>query len=105
MRKMCLTLVFCFFSISGFSDSGNLECSKKNSVNVEVNGMVCDFCARALEKVFSKKQEVAAIDVDLDNGKISINFNDGANLEDSTIQKLVTNSGYDVVQINRCERG
>ena len=105
MRKICLTLVFCAFSINGFSDSGNLECSKKNLVNVEVNEMVCDFCARALEKVFSKKQEVAAIDVDLDNGKISINFNDGANLEDSTIQKLVTNSGYDVVKINRCERG
>ena len=105
MREICLALVFCIFSISAFSDSGNLECAKKNSVNVEVNGMVCDFCARALEKVFLFIQEVAAIDVDLDNGKISINFNDGANLEDSTIQKLVTNSGYDVVKINRCERG
>ena len=61
--------------------------------------MVCDFCARALEKVFSEKQEVAAIDVDLDNGKISINFNEGASLNDSLIQKLVTNSGYDVVKI------
>ena len=105
MRRICLTLAFCAFSMSGFSDSGNLECSKINLVNVEVNGMVCDFCARALEKVFSKKQEVATIDVDLDNGKIAINFNDGENLEDSTIQKLVTNSGYDVVKINRCERG
>jgi len=55
MRKICLTLVFCAFSINGFSDSGNLECSKKNLAHVEVNGMVCDFCARALEKVFSKK--------------------------------------------------
>jgi len=105
MRKIYLILVFCFFSISAFSESGNLECAKKNSVNVDVNGMVCDFCARALEKVFSEKQEVAAIDVDLDNGRISINFNNGADLEDSTIQKLVTNSGYDVVRINRCERG
>ena len=57
MRKICLTLVFCAFSISGFSDSGNLECAKKNLVNVEVNGMVCDFCARALEKVFSKNKK------------------------------------------------
>ena len=105
MRKIYLTLVLCFFLISAFSDSKNIECAKKNSVNVDVNGMVCDFCARALEKVFSEKQEVAAIDVDLDNGKISINFNNGADLEDSTIQKLVTNSGYDVVKINRCERG
>ena len=105
MRKINLILVFCFFSINAFSDSENIECAKKNSVNVDVNGMVCDFCARALEKVFSEKQEVAAIDVDLDNGRISINFNNGADLEDSTIQKLVTNSGYDVVKINRCERG
>ena len=105
MRKIYLILVFCFFSISAFSESGNIECAKKNSVNVDVNGMVCDFCARALEKVFSEKQEVDAIDVDLDNGRISINFNNGADLEDSTIQKLVTNSGYDVVKINRCERG
>ena len=105
MRKICLPLVFCFFLLVLSVILENIECAKKNSVNVDVNGMVCDFCARALEKVFSKKQEVAAIDVDLDNGKISINFNDGANLEDSTIQKLVTNSGYDVVKINRCERG
>lgn len=55
MRKIYLTLVFCFFSISAFSDSKNIECAKKNSVNVDVNGMVCDFCARALEKVFFRK--------------------------------------------------
>ena len=105
MRKIYLSIVFCIFSISAFSDSINTECVKKNSVNVDVNGMVCDFCARALEKVFSEKQEVAAIDVDLDNGKISINFNEGASLDDSLIQKLVTNSGYDVVKIKRCGRG
>ena len=105
MRKIYLSIVFCFFSISAFSDSKNIECAKNNSVNVDVNGMVCDFCARALEKVFSKKQEVAKIDVDLNNGKISINFHHGYSLDDSLIQKLVTNSGYDVVKINRCERG
>jgi copper chaperone CopZ len=105
MRKIYLTLVFCFFSISAFSESKNNECAKKNLVNVDVNGMVCDFCARALEKVFSKKKEVTAIDVDLDNGKISITFNDGASLDDSLIKKLVTNSGYDVVKIYRCEFG
>ena len=83
MRKYLFDFSILFFSINAFSDSENIECAKKNSVNVDVNGMVCDFCARALEKVFSEKQEVAAIDVDLDNGKISINFNDGASLDDS----------------------
>jgi len=81
------------------------ECNKKNYVNVDVNGMVCDFCARALEKVFIKKDEVDSINVDLNNGKIAINFNEGFSLDNSKIKKLVTDSGYDVVKINRCTDG
>ena len=60
---------------------------------------------RSLLEKKETKEAILSVINDLDNGKISINFNDGANLEDSTIQKLVTNSGYDVVKINRCERG
>ena len=35
-------------------------------VVVDVLGVVCDFCATAMNKVFSKRDEVAAIYVDLD---------------------------------------
>ena len=34
--------------------------------------MVCDLLCESFRKGFSEKQEVAAIDVDLDNGKISL---------------------------------
>ncbi|MCG8324682.1 MAG: hypothetical protein MI673_04130, partial [Thiotrichales bacterium] len=37
-------------------------------INVNVFGLVCDFCAQAIEKVFMKRQEVSGIKVDLSGG-------------------------------------
>jgi len=73
----------------------------KNKVYVEVNGMVCDFCARAIEKVFSKKDEVQSIDVNLDEGKIIITMKDKKTITDADLTKLITDSGYDVVEIKQ----
>ncbi len=84
------------------SDSKKIaKTSCKNLVNIDVNGLVCDFCARAVEKVFSKKSEVSAIDVNLDKGKIFIAMKNGENISDSNLTKLITDSGYDVVKISR----
>ncbi len=75
------------------------EC--KDAVNVKVNGLVCDFCARALEKVFSKQGEVSGIDVDLDKGNVLVQMKNGQTINDEALTKLITDSGYNVVGINR----
>ena len=41
---------------------------------VNVNGMVCDFCARGIEKTFVKDKAVKRIDVDLERGKVLIAY-------------------------------
>lgn len=92
MKKLILSFIL-LFSIQTYAD---------NCVNISVNGMVCDFCARSIDKLFSKKDEVKDIDVDLDNGKIVIDFNPGQSLQDSVIKKLVIDSGFDVVDIKSC---
>lgn len=76
---------------------------KSGDVHVSVNGLVCDFCARALEKVFGKQEAVKAIDVNLDDKIITVNFVDGKTLDDETITKLITDSGYNVEGIHRVE--
>lgn len=73
------------------------------TVNVDVNGLVCDFCARALEKVFGKQEAVESIKVDLDTKMISIHFNEGQSLDDETITTLINDSGYNVEEIHRDE--
>ena len=65
-------------------------------ITVDANGLVCDFCARALEKVFMKQKDVKGIDVNLDTGIILISLTDGASMDDATVTKLVTDAGYNV---------
>jgi copper chaperone CopZ len=70
---------------------------------VSVNGLVCDFCAQALEKTFGKKEEVKAIDVNLDTKIVTVNFNDGMNLSDEVLTQIITDAGYNVEGIHRVE--
>ena len=68
-----------------------------------VNGLVCDFCARAIEKVFGKQESVESVRVDLDEKVITIHFNQGQKLDDGTITRLIADSGYNVQEIRRDE--
>jgi copper chaperone CopZ len=72
-----------------------------HTITVQIDGLVCDFCARALEKVFGKRQEVSGIDVNLDTKLVTIGIKKGADIDDVTITKLITDAGYNVVKINR----
>lgn len=73
------------------------------TVYADVNGLVCDFCARALEKVFGRQDAVESINVDLDEKVITIHFNEGQKLDDETIIELIADSGYDVREIRHDE--
>jgi len=76
---------------------------KANEAYVSVNGLVCDFCARALEKTFGTKSEVKSIDVNFDTKILTVSFNGDQTLDDETLTKLVTDAGYNVEKINRGE--
>ena len=73
------------------------------TVYADVNGLVCDFCARALEKVFGKQEAVESINVDLDEKVITVHFNEGQSLDDETITQLITDFGYNVQEIRHEE--
>lgn len=72
-------------------------------ITIDANGLVCDFCARALEKVFMKQDSVTGIDVNLDNGVILISLKDGMTMDDATITKLVTDAGYNIGAITHAK--
>jgi len=70
-------------------------------VVVDVLGVVCDFCTTAMNKVFSKRDEVAAIYVDLDKKTLSLVITDGSDLSDKQIEKLAKQAGYRIAAIRR----
>ncbi|MEO1575618.1 MAG: heavy-metal-associated domain-containing protein [Pseudomonadota bacterium] len=68
---------------------------------VDVLGVVCDFCAKAMNKTFGKREEVAAVHVDLDEKSLSLVLEDGASLDDEEITRLVKRAGYRLSSIRR----
>lgn len=107
MKK--LMLIFIFLLLSSFNvlaeekakfKAGELD-PNGEVVEVKAYGLVCDFCANAIEKVFMRKDEVSGIDVSLEKHQILIALKEGKELNDEEITKLVTDSGYNVKEINR----
>ncbi len=68
---------------------------------VDVLGVVCDFCAVAMDKTFAKRGEVAATRVDLDDKTLTIVTRPGQTLADAEIEKLVKSAGYRTKAIRR----
>lgn len=72
-------------------------------VTADVLGMVCDFCAVAMTRTFGRRDEVAAVHVDLDAKTLQIVVREGQTLTDETIADLVRRSGYELETIRRGE--
>ena len=66
---------------------------------VSVNGMVCDFCARGVEKAFAKDPDVMKIDVDLELGSVLIAYSFEVQPSERDIDKRIRSNGLDVVDI------
>lgn len=91
MKHIFLTLVFAVLAFPAFAGSQDIAV-------IQVKGMVCDFCAQAVTKVFSKHDNVSDIAVDLDAQTISLYFKDkNAHLSEDQIKQGVHYSGYDFV--------
>jgi mercuric ion binding protein len=94
MKKYLLTLIVTV----GLTTTAPAEIIKAT-----VNGMVCGFCATAIEKTFRKQPEVKAINVDLNNRLVTITTKDDQALNDAKITQLLKNSGYSVVNIDHAK--
>ena len=63
---------------------------------VSVMGMVCDFCARGIEKTFKRDKSVIKVDVDLAKGKVLIAFASTAPIDREAIDRKILANGQNV---------
>lgn len=70
-------------------------------VVVEVLGAVCDFCAKAMNKSFGRRDEVAAVYVDLDEKTLNLVLAADQSMDDAEIRKVVKRAGYKAKTIHR----
>jgi copper chaperone CopZ len=62
-------------------------------------GMVCDFCARGIEKTFKRDKSVTKVDVDLAKGKVLIAFASTAPIDRETIDRKILANGQNVTAV------
>jgi len=118
MKKICLIIFMLGCSIGSFSMSQRLDVSEPlpqnmgvtlsatsakyaSVIKVQVNGMVCSFCAQGIEKTFEKEPAVSMVQVDLEALLVKLILVPGMSLTDETIRQVIEDAGYSVESIER----
>lgn len=104
MKTIPLTLLRISLIIITFVSLLSAEPLETGSkIDIHVKGLVCDFCARSVEKTFGKIKAIDSVTVDLDTGIISLTLKEGEILSDEKIAKLIKANGYALESIERTE--
>lgn len=93
-RILTFALVATLFSAPAFA---------ARSIKADVNGLVCSFCAAAIEKRLKKLDAAKAVYVDLTKKVVAVELKDGKDLTPERVAEEIRDSGYDVVSIGRSE--
>lgn len=73
------------------------------TLRIEVNGLVCAFCADGITKAFKTEAATAEVFVSLEDKLVAVGLKEGADIADATATKLLTDAGYTVVGIQRTD--
>jgi periplasmic mercuric ion binding protein len=73
------------------------------TIEMDVNGLVCGFCAQGIEKTLKSLPATEGVFVSLEHRLVAVKLKDGANVDDETLRKALRDSGYTVVAIHRTE--
>jgi len=71
------------------------------TIEMDVNGLVCAFCAQGIEKTLRKFPATADVVVSLEKKLVAVATRDGQDIADEELKRALTNSGYSVKAIRR----
>jgi len=75
-----------------------------NSIEVEVNGLVCAFCAQGITSAFAKEPQTQEVLVSLEHRLVAIELKPGTDMSDDRVTEVLVDAGYDVVGMKRTQR-
>lgn len=73
------------------------------TIEMDVNGLVCGFCAQGIEKTLKGLPATEGVFVNLEHHLVAVKLKDGADIDDAALRKALKDSGYTVVAIHRTE--
>ena len=73
------------------------------TIEMNVNGLVCAFCAQGIEKKLRKLPATADVVVSLEQRLVAVALKDGQDISDADLRKALTDAGYKVIGIQRTD--
>ena len=95
MKKIQLLLGLLLLSLSPLASA--------NTIEMEVNGLVCGFCAQGIEKTLKGLPAAEGVLVSLEHRLVAVKLKQGADIEDAKLRKALKDAGYTVVGIRRTQ--
>jgi copper chaperone CopZ len=92
MKKILIALMFSAMATPAFAVT---------TIKAEVNGMVCAFCAKGIEKKLKALPEGQGAFVDLKSRVVALQLKDGKDVSDESFNKVIQDAGYSVSKIER----
>ncbi len=73
------------------------------TIEMNVKGLVCAFCAQGIEKKLRKLSATADVVVSLEDRLVAVGLRDGQDIPDADLRRALTDAGYTVATIQRTE--
>ena len=77
--------------------------AQATTIEMNVNGLVCAFCAQGIEKQLRKFPATADVIVSLEQKLVAVALKGGQDIPDAELRRALTNAGYTVKAIQRTE--
>jgi copper chaperone CopZ len=78
--------------------AGNLPAA---TIEMDVNGLVCAFCAQGIEKTLRAFPATAEVLVSLESRLVAVATKEGQDIGDEDLRRALTDAGYTVKTIRR----
>jgi copper chaperone CopZ len=70
-------------------------------IEMEVNGLVCAFCAQGIEKKLRAFPATSDVVVSLEERLVAVSTKEGQDIPDDELRRALTDAGYTVINIRR----
>ena len=87
-----------FLALLGFASIASAR-----TIEMDVNGLVCAFCAQGIEKTLKGFPATAGVFVSLEHRIVAVQLKDGQDIADAALGKAITDAGYKLVAIHRTD--
>ncbi|MCG6117228.1 MAG: hypothetical protein MEQ07_03410 [Aquimonas sp.] len=102
IRTLLITLLFVIACVSA-AGVARAETTGPTSLRIEVNGLVCAFCAQGIQAAFRKEAAAGEVFVSLEDRLVAVQLREGHALSDEAATKALVEAGYTVVSIERVQ--